>query len=113
MSSNINSYHAHVYFGADTVEQAEQLCEAARDHFAISMGRVHHKPVGPHPVWSCQLAFPAHQFAEVIPWLMAHRQGLTVFAHGNSGHDYRDHTDHVLWLGESQPLNLSIFSKDV
>ena len=46
----ITGYHAHVYFDADTVETARALCEAARDRFGVVMGRVHEKPVGPHPM---------------------------------------------------------------
>ncbi|MFT7095134.1 MAG: DOPA 4,5-dioxygenase [Alcanivorax sp.] len=40
---------------------------------------------------------------------MASRNGLTVFVHGLSGDDLRDHTELVMWLGESLPLDLSIF----
>ena len=36
-------YHIHVYFDANTVEQATQLCIATRDQFNIPMGRVHEK----------------------------------------------------------------------
>lgn len=43
------------------------------------MGRVHEKPVGPHPDWSCQLAFKPALFGEVIPWLAMNHKGLVVF----------------------------------
>jgi len=89
----INGFHAHVYFDESTFSQAAALCQAAHQHFDIPMGHMHRKPVGPHP----------------IPWLMASRNGLTVFVHGLSGDDLRDHTELVMWLGESLPLDLSIF----
>lgn len=108
---NISEYHAHVYFDAGSVERAAALCERARDLFALRMGRVHQKNVGPHPCWSCQLAFGPEQFGEVVPWLALNRQGLNVFVHPNTGDDYRDHTDHVMWLGESQTLNTAMFEK--
>ena len=110
--SAIESYHAHVYFGPETVAQARALCEAARDRFpGVEMGRVHEKEVGPHPRWSCQLAFAPELFDQVIPWLALNRDGLTVFVHPNTGDDLADHRDHALWMGELLPLKLEIFEQ--
>ena len=108
--SEIHGFHAHVYFDAASLEQARALCEAARDRFAVEMGRMHQKPVGPHPRWSCQIAFKPEQFGEVIPWLALNRSGLTVFIHPETGDDLTDHTDHALWMGEMLALDLSIFA---
>lgn len=104
----IHGYHAHVYFNADTIGQARALCEAAAARFPLKMGRVHEKPVGPHPDWSCQLAFKAALFAEVIPWLLLNRQGLVVFIHPITGQDLIDHRDRALWMGDVRPLDLSV-----
>lgn len=106
---SINGFHAHVYFEASTVEQARLLCEAAREKFGLAMGRMHEKPVGPHPEWSCQLAFGPELFGEVIPWLMMNRDGLTVFVHPETGDDLTDHTERALWMGKICPLDVSIF----
>jgi DOPA 4,5-dioxygenase len=103
----ITAYHAHVYFDAATREQARQLCEAAGKRFPLTVGRIHDNPVGPHPRGSCQLAFAAERFAEVIPWLIQNRNGLTVFAHAETGNALKDHTDHVIWLGPSETLDLA------
>ena len=103
----IHGYHAHVYFNAETLAQARTLCEAAAARFPLKMGRVHEKPVGPHPDWSCQLAFKAALFGEVIPWLALNRQGLVVFIHPITGHDRIDHRDRAIWMGAVRPLNLS------
>ncbi len=70
---------------------------------------MHHKPVGPHPLWSCQLAFAASEFATLIPWLVAKRNGLSVLVHPVSGDDLKDHSEHAMWLGNSAELDLSIF----
>jgi aromatic ring-cleaving dioxygenase len=102
-------YHAHVYFDADSVDRATELCQTAAARFGAAMGRVHRKLVGPHPQWSCQLAFDAQQFDTLIPWLDAHRGGLSVLVHGLSGNDLRDHTTHASWLGEPHRLNLEMF----
>lgn len=103
------AYHAHVYFGPGTVEQARALCEEAARLFNVQMGRVHEKLVGPHPHWSCQLAFAAHEFDRLIPWLDEHRNGLDVFVHGLTGDDLADHTTHAYWLGNEAVLNLAMF----
>ena len=105
----ITGYHAHVYFDAVTVETARALCEAARDRFGVVMGRVHEKPVGPHPMFSCQLAASVEQFGVLLPWLAFNRDGLIVFAHPETGDDLADHRDHGIWLGTGLPLDLSIF----
>ncbi len=108
--SAITGYHAHVYFDAATREQADKLCIAAGEAFGLKVGRMHDKPVGPHPRGSCQLTIATAQFAAVIPWLITNRHGLTVFTHAETGNALQDHTDHVLWLGPSEPLKLSALS---
>ena len=105
------SYHAHVYFDEGTVERARQLCQAAAERFGVEMGRVHQKLVGPHPRWSCQLAFDAVQFDGLIPWLEANRGSLNILVHGRTGNSLADHTTHASWLGEPVELNLSVFKK--
>jgi aromatic ring-cleaving dioxygenase len=105
------AYHAHVYFGPETVAQARALVEEAGQRFKVQVGRVHEKLVGPHPAWSCQLAFSAAEFDRVIPWLDEHRGGLDVFVHGVSGDDLADHTTHAYWLGKEWPLKLEIFQR--
>lgn len=77
----ISGYHAHVYFDASTIGQARALCEQATQLFALKMGRVHERPVGPHPDWSCQLAFEPQVLGDVLPWLALNRNGLVVFLH--------------------------------
>ncbi len=104
-------YHAHVYFDADTVEQARALCQRVADERpSVAMGRVHERLVGPHPRWSCQLAFGSEQFDAVIARLDAGRNGLTVFVHGLTADDYADHTAHAMWLGDAAELDLRMFA---
>ena len=103
----IENYHAHVYYSADTRARALKLCEAAGKTLGIKVGRMHDNPVGPHPRGSCQLTIGLNQLAEVLPWLVLNRKGLTIFTHAQTGNAYKDHTDHVIWLGPSETLNLS------
>ncbi|MCU0956525.1 MAG: DOPA 4,5-dioxygenase family protein [Hydrogenophaga sp.] len=104
----IVGYHAHVYFDAATLDRARTLCEDAAARFPLKMGRMHQQPVGPHPDWSCQLAFKASLFAEVVPWLALNRHGLVVFIHPITGQDLIDHRDRALWMGAVRPLDLSV-----
>jgi DOPA 4,5-dioxygenase len=104
-----NHYHAHVYFGPDTVAQARRLCQDAGERFGIAVGRVHERLVGPHPHWSCQIAFDSTQFESVITWLEQNRNGLDVLVHGLTGDDLADHTLHASWLGRPSKLNLAMF----
>jgi DOPA 4,5-dioxygenase len=105
----IKGYHAHVYFDAGTIDQARALCEQAAQLFPLQMGRVHQRPVGPHPDWSCQLAFDPQYIGVVLPWLALNRNGLVIFLHPDTGDDLADHTDHAIWMGAVRPLNLSAF----
>ncbi|AIR88922.1 DOPA 4,5-dioxygenase family protein [Pseudomonas cremoricolorata] len=105
----IQGYHAHVYFDAATQAQARELCEQAAQLFAVSTGRMHQRAVGPHPDWSCQLAFGPDVLGEVLPWLALHRKGLVIFLHPLTGDELADHRDHAIWMGAVRPLKLSIF----
>ncbi|MEJ2801334.1 DOPA 4,5-dioxygenase family protein [Comamonadaceae bacterium PP-2] len=102
-------YHAHVYFDAQTVAQARALCQRAGERFDVQVGRVHERLVGPHPCWSCQLAFGKETFDALIPWLEAQRGGLDVLVHGDTGDNLADHTLHVSWLGRAHTLDVSRF----
>jgi DOPA 4,5-dioxygenase len=108
--SAISEYHAHVYYDAATRAQALKLCTAAGETFGVKVGRMHDNPVGPHPRGSCQLTVKIGQIADVLPWLVLNRAGLTVFAHAQTGNALKDHTDHVIWLGPSETLKLSALS---
>jgi DOPA 4,5-dioxygenase len=105
----IRDFHAHIYFDPEEVEQARALGRAARETFGVPEGHYHLRPVGPHPRGSCQLTVPAEQFGEVAQWLVLNRGRLTIFAHANTGDDLCDHTQHVIWFGPSETLDLSIF----
>ncbi|MCF6322707.1 MAG: DOPA 4,5-dioxygenase family protein [Gammaproteobacteria bacterium] len=108
---DISGYHAHVYFSAETLAQAQALCESAAALFDIEMGRVHQKSVGPHPCWSCQLVFSPEIFSALVPWLALHRDGLTILVHPLSGDELRDHRDYAMWMGKVEVLDLNCFSR--
>ncbi len=107
--STIESWHAHVYFDASSRDAAWALRETIAVELGgrMELGRFHEKPVGPHPMWSYQLAIPAAGFSEVVGWLALNHGALDVFVHPNTGDELRDHRDCALWLGKSHTLNLA------
>lgn len=107
--ASVETYHAHVYFNAQTIEQARALCESVAANFDIRMGRVHERPVGPHSDWSCQLVFTHTQFADVMLYLALNRGGLVVLTHPLTGDDLADHTEHAIWMGGVRELNVGMF----
>jgi DOPA 4,5-dioxygenase len=108
---NIRDFHAHIYYDPDQVDQARALAAAAQARFPIAVGHFHLRPVGPHPRGSCQLTVPRDAFGDVAQWLTLNRGPLTIFAHAETGDDLADHTEHVIWFGRSEPLDLSIFAR--
>src|SRR5690242_536152 len=107
---SIRGFHAHIYYDPEQVEQARALAAAAQARFPIAVGHFHLRPVGPHPRGSVQLTVPTNLFGDVAQFLALNRGLLTIFAHAETGDDLADHTRHVIWFGESEPLDLSIFS---
>ncbi len=106
---SIRDFHAHIYYDPEQVDDARRLAAAAQQRFPVAVGHFHIRPVGPHPRGSCQMTVPPELFGDVAQWLTLNRGQLTIFAHANTGVDLPDHTQHVIWFGPSEPLDLSIF----
>jgi DOPA 4,5-dioxygenase len=105
----IRDFHAHIYFDPAELAAARNLAEQARRRFGVPVGHFHERPVGPHPRGSCQLTVSPERFGDFANWAVLNRGGLTIFAHANTGEDFADHTEHVIWFGPSEELDLSIF----
>jgi len=103
----IKGYHAHVYYDERSKPLAAQLRDALEARFEVRLGRWHDQAIGPHPSGSYQIEFRPELFAGLVPWLALNRQGLSVFVHPETGDALADHTAHVIWLGDSWPLNLA------
>ena len=100
------AFHSHVYFDPATVEKARDVCTRCSEKFGIRMGRMHERPVGPHPDFSCQLTVPAEKVGQVLTWLSMNRDGLVVFSHPNTDDALTDHRDRAIWMGAIRVLNL-------
>jgi aromatic ring-cleaving dioxygenase len=104
----IEGYHAHIYYHAETRSVAERLRHEIGERFAVRLGRWHDVPVGPHPCSMYQVAFEVPEFPRLVPWLMLNREGLSVLVHPSTGNDYDDHAHFPLWLGTPLPLKLEV-----
>jgi aromatic ring-cleaving dioxygenase len=111
--SAVQNWHAHVYFDAGHRDAAWTLREQIEARFEgkLQLGRFHERPVGPHPLWSYQLAFDRAHFSEIVEWLTLNHGALDVFMHPNTGDDLRDHRDAAVWIGHSHTLKLEVFNK--
>ena len=105
----IQDFHAHIYFDAGQLIEAQALASEVQKRFAVPIGQFHTRPVGPHPRGSCQLTVPTARFGEVATWLSVNRNGMTIFAHASTGDDLADHSCNVVWFGASEALDLTMF----
>ena len=103
----MDHFHAHVYYDSSNFDKAKRLVETAYKQLTeVTIGKMHEKPVGPHPVWSCQLLFDRGQLTNMLIWLLKNRDDLTIFIHPVTDNELLDHTDYAIWLGERYELNL-------
>jgi aromatic ring-cleaving dioxygenase len=95
----IKNYHAHIYYDPATREAATRV-RAGLATLNVQLGSWHDEPVGPHPKSMYQVLFAPEEFDKVVPWLMLHRERLTVLVHPSTGEGYGDHLERSLWMGE-------------
>ena len=107
----VEGYHAHVYFDTPARRRyALRLRHRMAQRFPrAELGRVHDKPVGPHPLPMYQVAFGPEDFAEAVGWLSLVHEDLSVLVHPLHGDVLAEHRDHALWIGDRVELRLAIF----
>ena len=103
--SEIESYHAHVYFTEDTAYRAARLRDWAIHRFRVEVGEWNEGPRGPHTTPSFYFGFTPDLLPTVIPWLMLNHLGLKILIHPNTDDPYADHLINALWIGDTQPID--------
>jgi aromatic ring-cleaving dioxygenase len=105
--AQIDGYHAHVYYDSESRPLAAELRERIAATLGVECRDLADAPRGPHPVPQFRFSFTIERFAEIVPWLMLHRQGLDVLVHPLTHNSQADHSAYAIWLGEPKALKLS------
>jgi DOPA 4,5-dioxygenase len=103
--TEIESYHAHIYFNEDTAYRAAHLRDWAIHRFRVEVGEWNEGPRGPHTTPSFYFGFTPDLLPTVIPWLMLNHLGLKILIHPNTDDPYADHLINALWIGDTQPVD--------
>jgi aromatic ring-cleaving dioxygenase len=81
-TSEIASFHAHIYYDpATTRPEAERLRAWIDERFSVTLGRWHDAKVGPHDQAMFQVAFGVDVFPVLVPWLMLNHGRLSILVH--------------------------------
>lgn len=102
-------FHVHIYFEAKDIALARTLAEAARKLDMFEIVKFHDQPVGPHPASMFEMHFKEPCYRGVLEWVKNNRGPFTAMIHQDTGDDYKDHTDHIQWIGKQLPLDFSFF----
>ena len=101
----VKAYHAHIYYDPEKTRAAAARVRDGLAAFNVQLGSWHDEAVGPHLDAMYQAVFAPEEFGRVVPWLMLHREGLSVLVHPSTGEAYGDHMERCLWLGDRLQLN--------
>lgn len=109
-AAKVVEYHAHVYFTEATKATAEKLYEDLGRIFADRLVRnsIAYGPRGPHVTNMFGIDIPLREFEAVVSFLVVNHGRHSVLIHPVTGNELLDHSHHALWLGERQPLDLSV-----
>ena len=74
---------------------------------------INHQPRGPHPIGSFETWVPKEYFSEVMSFFMQRRNKMSIMIHPLTRYEVVDHTQRVMWLGPSLPLDVSVLTEDI
>lgn len=103
--TDIESYHAHIYFDEDSFQKAALMRKWAAERFSVELGDWNTEPRGPHVTPSFYFGFTNELLPVIVPWLQLNSLGLTILIHPNTDDPRADHLYYALWVNRSQPVN--------
>lgn len=103
--TDIESYHAHIYFDEDTHQKAALIRKWTAERFRVELGDWNAEPRGPHVTPSFYFGFTNDLLPVIVPWLQLNSLGLTILIHPNTDDPRADHLYYALWVNRSQPVN--------
>lgn len=109
--STITGFHVHVYFDPSTRATALGVRDGLAERFDVELGRIHDRPMGPHPKSMYQVKFAPSEFSALVQWLMLNHAGLDVLIHPETGDAVADHTEQALWIGQKLDLNIEFLRR--
>jgi len=109
VTTDLQPYHAHIYFEPGERARAQQLhrlMSEAGPARVLFVGELRDRPVGPHP----KAQFEIHFREDALSYVTARIEdsGLTALVHPLTDDDLADHTSLGQWIGEPLPLDLSV-----
>lgn len=111
---NPHDWDAHIYFEENQIDIITELKEKIINKFdekRVFVGNIFPYPIGPHTLPMLEINFGENDFQEVVLFLVKHRSKLNILVHSISESDYLDHTEGAIWLGQTVPLKLELFSR--
>lgn len=107
--TNIDLYHAHVYFDSGTRREAESLRRLLlkQRYPLVYTGKLREGAHGPHPVGAFEIHFRADLYEAMHEFFTHFRGSLRVLIHVLTGDDHHDHAAGAVWLGAQIPLDFS------
>ena len=120
----IKSYDVHTYWNNNS-ETERNAAFDLREKFLrefksevdagdIKVYKFWDKPIGPHPInmWELDFHLP-ESFVKVVPWFQMNHGKLLVLIHPHLElGEFKDHTDHALWLGHKVRLDTEVLSRE-
>lgn len=110
-------YDIHTYWNNNSPadrKRAEEFRAKIEKEFAaeieagdIRIYKMWDGPLGPHPTLMFEIDFKKPEvFTKVVPFYQLNHGKLSVLIHPHTGDDYKDHTEHAMWLGHKVHLDL-------
>lgn len=99
------NYHAHIYWRNIQERELALSIRSLLQELGCGLGRIHDRPIGPHPLPMYQAMYDSSIKSQVEIFLES--KPLTILLHEDIGIDHvRDHTDGARWIGDPLQLDL-------